>query len=30
MATMEVSLAVLRSARERREVMLQHQVPLRD
>ncbi|MCZ4315396.1 Gfo/Idh/MocA family oxidoreductase [Comamonadaceae bacterium G21597-S1] len=29
-ATMEVSLAVLRSARERREIELQHQVPVRD
>lgn len=29
-ATMEVSAAVLQSARERREIVLQHQVPLRD
>lgn len=29
-ATMEVSEAVLTSARERREIMLSHQVPLRD
>lgn len=29
-ATMEVCLAVLQSARERREIVLQHQVPVRD
>ncbi len=29
-ATMEVSAAVLQSARERREIVLQHQVPVRD
>ena len=29
-ATMEASIAVLTSARERREIVLQHQVPLRD
>jgi len=29
-ATMEVSMAVLQSARERREIVLQHQVPVRD
>jgi phthalate 4,5-cis-dihydrodiol dehydrogenase len=29
-ATMEVSLAVLTSARERREILLSHQVPVRD
>lgn len=30
MATMEVCAAVLQSARERREIVLQHQVPVRD
>ena len=29
-ATMEVCSAVLQSARERREILLQHQVPARD
>jgi phthalate 4,5-cis-dihydrodiol dehydrogenase len=29
-ATVEVSLAVLESARERREIQLSHQVPVRD
>ena len=28
MATLEVSLAIMQSARERREVMLSHQVPV--
>ena len=30
MATLEVCLAILQSARERREIMLQHQMPVRD